>query len=79
MRKLTGKNILVTGGAGFIGSNLVDDIVAENPGSVVVVDNFFLGKEENLKLAKKIFPKLKIYNAREYITESRLWGYFLTY
>lgn len=42
------KSILVTGGAGFIGSHLVDRIVADNPARVTVVDNFFLGSIDNL-------------------------------
>lgn len=35
-----GKRFLVTGGAGFIGSHLVDRLLAQRPGRVVVVDNF---------------------------------------
>jgi UDP-glucose 4-epimerase len=42
------RNVLVTGGAGFIGSHLVDRLLAEGA-RVVVVDNFFLGKRENLE------------------------------
>jgi nucleoside-diphosphate-sugar epimerase len=38
---------LVTGGAGFIGSNTVDDLVRRGHG-VVVVDDLSAGKEENL-------------------------------
>lgn len=34
------KNFLITGGAGFIGSHLVDDLLAENDCSVTVVDDF---------------------------------------
>ncbi|MEP6636619.1 MAG: NAD-dependent epimerase/dehydratase family protein, partial [Acidobacteriota bacterium] len=34
------KNILVTGGAGFIGSHLVDQLLAEDAWSVTVVDDF---------------------------------------
>jgi UDP-glucuronate 4-epimerase len=34
------KNILVTGGAGFIGSHLVSKLLSENTWSVTVVDNF---------------------------------------
>lgn len=42
---------LVTGGAGFIGSNIVDRLVSDGH-SVVVLDNFSSGKEENLSEAK---------------------------
>ncbi len=34
------KNILVTGGAGFIGSHLVEKLLAENVGRVAALDNF---------------------------------------
>jgi UDP-glucuronate 4-epimerase len=34
------RRFLVTGGAGFIGSHLVDHLLANNPGRVVVIDNF---------------------------------------
>ena len=37
---------VVTGGVGFIGSNLVDDLVARGD-DVTVVDNFATGKREN--------------------------------
>ena len=39
--------ICVTGGAGFIGSNLVDALLAKGY-QVVVLDNFSTGKQENL-------------------------------
>jgi UDP-glucose 4-epimerase len=48
----------VTGGAGFIGSHLVDAIISEKPKNLVVVDNLFLGKKENLSHAKKKFRNL---------------------
>lgn len=39
---------LVTGGAGFIGSNLIEKLVADQ-NEVVVVDDLSMGKKENLK------------------------------
>lgn len=39
MEELSGRNILVVGGAGFVGSNLVRAIVTARPGKVTVVDN----------------------------------------
>ncbi len=45
---------LVTGGAGFIGSNIVDELVRRGH-SVVVLDDFSAGKHENLaKTARRI-------------------------
>lgn len=44
--------ILVTGGAGFIGSHLVDALLAQG-NSVVAYDNLSLGRESNLDEAKK--------------------------
>ncbi|MFT3751977.1 MAG: NAD-dependent epimerase/dehydratase family protein [Paludibacter sp.] len=41
-------NILVTGGAGFIGSHLCDTLLKQDH-QVVVVDNLVLGKEENIE------------------------------
>jgi UDP-glucose 4-epimerase len=40
--------ILVTGGAGFVGSNVIRRLLREHPGaSVVSVDNYFTGTEQN--------------------------------
>jgi len=44
--ELKGKNILVTGGAGFIGSHIVDRLSPEN--NVYVLDNLFNGSLSNL-------------------------------
>lgn len=47
-KKIKNSTVLVTGGAGFIGSHLVDRLIEEGAKEVIVVDNMFLGSEENL-------------------------------
>ena len=42
-----GKSILVTGGAGFLGSHLCDKILAAGDG-VICVDNLFTGSKDNI-------------------------------
>ncbi len=41
------KRILVTGGAGFVGSHLVDRLMLDGH-EVIVVDNYFTGRKRNL-------------------------------
>lgn len=45
---------IVTGGAGFIGSNLVDSLVDEGH-EVIVVDNLSSGKEDNINSKAQLF------------------------
>ncbi|CAK9232183.1 unnamed protein product [Sphagnum troendelagicum] len=45
--KRTALRVVVTGGAGFVGSHLVDKLIARGD-SVIVVDNFFTGRKENV-------------------------------
>jgi len=45
---LKNKTILVTGGAGFIGSNICDALISQN-NKVVCLDNFITGKRENIQ------------------------------
>ena len=47
------KKILVTGGAGFIGSNLVDTLVSEGA-IVTVLDDLFTGRRENISQLKSV-------------------------
>nr|KJB55910.1 hypothetical protein B456_009G100900 [Gossypium raimondii] len=41
--------ILVTGGAGFIGSHLVDKLMENEKNEVIVADNYFTGSKDNLR------------------------------
>ena len=47
-RLLKNSKVLVTGGAGFIGSNLIESLLAAG-NNVTCLDNFSTGKKENLK------------------------------
>jgi len=42
------KKILVTGGAGFLGSHLCDRLIAEGD-TVICVDNLFTGSKKNIE------------------------------
>jgi UDP-N-acetylglucosamine 4-epimerase len=50
-QKLENKKVLVTGGAGFIGSNLCEELISLNA-QVTCLDNFSTGKRENLEAIK---------------------------
>jgi nucleoside-diphosphate-sugar epimerase len=43
-----GKNILVVGGAGFVGSNLVREILKQGPRKLTIVDNFLSSEPINV-------------------------------
>ncbi|XP_049821927.1 UDP-glucuronic acid decarboxylase 1 isoform X2 [Aethina tumida] len=45
---VTRKRILITGGAGFVGSHLVDSLMLQGH-EVIVVDNFFTGRKRNVE------------------------------
>jgi UDP-glucose 4-epimerase len=59
-RTVAGKHVLVTGGAGFIGSHLVDALIARDAQSVTVLDNYFLGTDENLAAARASGADLQV-------------------
>jgi UDP-glucose 4-epimerase len=51
MVDLAKKQILVTGGAGFVGSHIVDLLRQEDCSAIVAIDNFERGKRDNLASA----------------------------
>ncbi|NLA24140.1 MAG: SDR family oxidoreductase [Bacteroidales bacterium] len=57
---LTNKRVLVTGGAGFIGSNIVEKLLKQD-NQVVCLDNFATGKRENIQelLSNKNFTLIE--------------------
>jgi UDP-glucose 4-epimerase len=52
MNRITGTRCLVTGGAGFIGSTIVDQLMEAGAGEVIVLDNFVRGTWSNLASAQ---------------------------
>jgi len=48
---MKGKRILITGGAGLIGSHIAEFLGDEGPAEIVVLDNFVRGRRENLEAA----------------------------
>ncbi len=61
---------LVTGGAGFIGSNIVDKLLSQNH-SVRILDNFSTGKKANIE---RVIKKHSLVPERDYmfVTSSQL-------
>ncbi|MFD1329671.1 NAD-dependent epimerase/dehydratase family protein [Mycoplana ramosa] len=50
------QRILITGGAGLIGSHIADLVALERPREILILDNFVRGRRENLAQAASILP-----------------------
>lgn len=57
---LKDKKILVIGGAGLIGSHVVDELLKTEVSEIVIYDNFFRGSMDNLKAALED-PRVSIF------------------
>src|SRR3712207_9429123 len=62
------KTVLVIGGAGFIGSHVVDELLKEDVKQVIVYDNFARGSRENLAEALAD-PRVRIFRSGEHTSE----------
>lgn len=60
MNDLTNARILITGGAGLVGSHIADRLAEEDVAEVVVLDNFVRGRRENLERAQRQLRRLTI-------------------
>jgi len=49
LNKIQGSNILITGGAGFIGSFVVEELLKFNPNKIIIIDNLSRGSYENIE------------------------------
>lgn len=54
--RLQNSRVLVTGGGGFIGSHIADQLVAERVAEIIILDNFTRGRRENLAWAQAHGP-----------------------
>ncbi|GJL66030.1 MAG: NAD dependent epimerase/dehydratase [Nitrospirales bacterium] len=59
---LKGQKMLVIGGAGFIGSHVIDQLLKEDVAQVVIYDNFVRGSLDNLSEIIRD-PRVKVYEA----------------
>ncbi|SDE89590.1 NAD-dependent epimerase/dehydratase family protein [Rhodospira trueperi] len=66
---LTGKRVVVIGGAGLIGSHTVDQLTREDVKEIVIFDNFLRGSMGNLTEALKD-PRVKLFEAGGDITKT---------
>ena len=57
--ELSGKRIMLIGGAGLVGSHIVDQLVHEPVSEIVVFDNFIRGTKGNLKDTQALVREMR--------------------
>jgi UDP-glucose 4-epimerase len=62
LKDIRGKKLAVIGGAGLIGSHLVDALTREDVGQILIYDNFTRGREANLASALKD-PRVRVFES----------------
>ncbi len=82
IKKVNNMKCLVTGGAGFIGSNLVDTLMKKDPEKLTAIDNLRTGKEEFIQSNKQKsnfeFLKRDIKKVDSFPNEHYDWVYHLS-
>ncbi|MGV8854182.1 MAG: NAD-dependent epimerase/dehydratase family protein [Devosia sp.] len=53
---MRGKRVLITGGAGLVGSHIADLVARQDPSEIIIFDNFVRGRMENLAFAQQHAP-----------------------
>jgi UDP-glucose 4-epimerase len=53
---MQGKRVLITGGAGLIGSHIADLMAAQGADEIIIYDNFVRGRLDNLATAQALMP-----------------------
>jgi UDP-glucose 4-epimerase len=74
MTDLKGKRVLVTGGAGFVGSHIVELLCSEGCSEIIALDNMVRGRPENLHDALNLGPVRLVHGD---IRDSRLMATLL--